>query len=76
MFSVSLRLRGEETGVDAIAALRDRLPALPAILISADTDPQRLRQADTAGLPLLHKPVSSAQLQQAMTTALGASAAP
>jgi signal transduction histidine kinase/CheY-like chemotaxis protein len=71
-----LRLRGEETGIDAIAALRDRLPALPAILISADTDPQRLRQADTAGLPLLHKPVSSAQLQQAMTTALGASAAP
>ncbi|HXF46404.1 MAG TPA: ATP-binding protein, partial [Burkholderiaceae bacterium] len=66
-----LRLRGSQTGIDAIAALRERAPGLPAILISGDTDPQRLLQAHEAGFPLLHKPLSAQQLQQAITEALG-----
>jgi hypothetical protein len=30
---------------------------VPALLISGDTAPERLREAEASGLPLLHKPV-------------------
>lgn len=61
---VDLRLRGEENGIDIVRAARVRHPALRAILISGDTSPERLREARDANIPLLHKPVSIAQLQQ------------
>lgn len=57
------RLREQRTGAEAIAALRAQLGVpLPAILITGDTAPQRLREARAVGLPLLHKPVSPGQL--------------
>lgn len=56
------RLRGQRTGAEAIAALRERHPDLPAILITGDTAPERLREAQASGLPLLHKPVAPADL--------------
>ena len=61
---VDLRLRGGDDGIALVRALRARLPALPAILISGDTSPERLREASAAGIALLHKPVPIAQLQQ------------
>lgn len=59
-----LRLRGGDTGIATVQAVRARLPGLPAILISGDTSPERLREASDAQIPLLHKPAPVAQLQQ------------
>ena len=57
------RLREQRTGVEAIAALRALLgEVLPALLITGDTAPQRLREAQASGIPLLHKPVSPGKL--------------
>lgn len=57
------RLRERRTGVEAIAALRTLLgETLPALLITGDTAPERLREAQASGIPLLHKPVSPGKL--------------
>lgn len=61
------RLREQRTGIEAIAALRALLgDALPALLVTGDTAPERLRQAQASGIPLLNKPVSPSQLYRAM----------
>jgi hypothetical protein len=45
--------------LEAIAALRNLLgETTPALLISGDTSPDRLREAHASGIPILHKPVS------------------
>jgi len=41
---------------------------LPALLVTGDTAPERLRQAQASGIPLLNKPVSPGQLYRAMMT--------
>jgi two-component system, sensor histidine kinase len=65
------RLREQRTGVEAINALRGLLSRnLPAILITGDTAPERLREAQASGVPLLHKPVSPSQLYQKLIAAL------
>jgi signal transduction histidine kinase len=57
------RLREQRTGVEAIAAVRALLGiTVPALLITGDTAPERLREAKASGLPLLHKPVSPGKL--------------
>lgn len=65
-----LRLRGADDGLAAVRSLRSAVPRLPAVLISGDTAPERLREAHEAGLTLLHKPVSAEQLLAAMLAAL------
>ncbi len=60
------RLRDGITGGDVIAALRSQSPSLPAIIVTGDTDPKRIREAAGHGAMLLHKPVSVATLQAAM----------
>ncbi len=58
------RLRAQCTGAEAIATLRTLVgnPELPALLITGDTAPERLREAHASGIPLLHKPVSPTRL--------------
>jgi len=68
---VDLRLRGEENGFAAIEALRSRRPALPAILVSGDTAPDRLKDAHNAGIAMLRKPVSARTLHRAITHEIG-----
>ena len=51
------RLRGEDSGIAAIAAVRRHWPGVHAVLVSGDTAPDRLREAATAGIDLLHKPL-------------------
>ncbi len=59
------RLREERTGTEAIAAMRAQHgAALPALLVTGDTAPQRLRDAQASGVPLLHKPVTPDVLLQ------------
>lgn len=58
------RLRGEETGVDAIRQVQQAAGAsLPAAIITGDTAPHRLQEASASGLPLLHKPIDGAKLR-------------
>lgn len=63
-----------DCGLQLITKLRDRFPGLPALLISGDTDPRRLAEAEKAGLYLMHKPVSLERLQVAMEAVLEAEA--
>jgi len=58
------RLRGDEDGLQAIAQLRQTQSNLPALLVSGDTAPDRLREADKAGVIFLHKPVRADELQR------------
>jgi CheY-like chemotaxis protein len=66
------RLREGATGGQAIAALRAYLtmrghePVVPAIIITGDTAPERLREARGTDAGVLHKPVSASALQQAL----------
>jgi signal transduction histidine kinase/CheY-like chemotaxis protein len=62
------RLRAGENGLDAIKRLRARFDdRLPAILITGDTAPDRLREAAASGCFLMHKPISNARLRAAIT---------
>lgn len=65
-----LRLRGEESGITAVQRLRHKQPGLPAIIITGDTAPDRLRQAQAANLPVLHKPVAADTLMAAIANSL------
>ncbi|HYD29433.1 MAG TPA: ATP-binding protein [Azospirillaceae bacterium] len=65
------RLRGGLTGLDAIREIReDANAALPAIVITGDTDPQRLKQVSQSGCLLLHKPFKPEELRAALQRAL------
>ena len=58
------RLRDGENGIAALQQLRKRAGrAVPACLISGDTDPALLLAVRQAGLTLLHKPVRPAKLR-------------
>lgn len=61
------RLRGRENGIEAVRRLRLRYAgAVPALLITGDTAPDRLREAEASGLPLLHKPIHDDRLRTAI----------
>lgn len=65
------RLRDGETGKDVLEKLRRHWhQPVPAIILTGDTSPQRLRDAQSTGALLLHKPVSSGQLIAAMVQLL------
>jgi signal transduction histidine kinase/CheY-like chemotaxis protein len=71
------RLRNQYTGADAIAALRLAHGAqLPALLVTGDTAPERLREAAAFGVPLLHKPVRPNELRMVLAAALRGDGAP
>ena len=58
------RLRDEKTGVQAIESLRRKYgKEIPALIITGDTDPERLREAQESGHTLMHKPVQPAKLR-------------
>ncbi len=61
------RLRDGENGIAVIERLRaDYNEPIPAMLITGDTAPDRLADAQASGLLLLHKPVSNAKLRAAI----------
>lgn len=67
---VDYRLGSGYDGIAAVRSLRTAMPGLPALLISGDTAPERLREAHEAGLTLLHKPLTEEQLIGAIQAAL------
>jgi signal transduction histidine kinase len=64
------RLRGSDSGMRTIEALRQVWPDLPALLVSGDTAPDRLREARNAGVELLHKPVAALALRDSILKAV------
>ena len=68
-----LRLADACTGIEAIDALCERCgKEIPAFLISGDTGPKRLREAQASGYRLLHKPVPPMALRAILNRLLGA----
>jgi len=61
------RLREGESGLAVIERIRAEYnEAIPAILITGDTAPDRLAEAEASGLVLMHKPVSNGKLRAAI----------
>ena len=63
------RLRAHEDGIRVIERLRSEYndDEIPGMLITGDTAPDRLQEAEASGLLLLHKPVSNSRLRAAIT---------
>ena len=64
------RLPQHENGIETVRRLRARLGDVPALMVSGDTAPERLREAQASGLPFLHKPVSADKLKETMLAVL------
>lgn len=65
------RLREQQTGDRVIVLLREHFGAsIPAILVTGDTAPKRLRDATATQIPLLHKPVAAEQLKTTLIDTL------
>jgi CheY-like chemotaxis protein/anti-sigma regulatory factor (Ser/Thr protein kinase) len=59
-----LRLRGNDTGIEAIRTLRSQFgDGIPAVLISGDTAAEQLRRVSAAGLTMMHKPLKAVRLR-------------
>lgn len=58
------RLRDGKTGAQAIERLRAQFGiAIPALIVTGDTDPERLREAQASGSALIYKPAQPAKLR-------------
>jgi CheY-like chemotaxis protein/anti-sigma regulatory factor (Ser/Thr protein kinase) len=65
------RLRHGASGLDVLARLQSEYnDTLPAILVTGDTAPERLREAQGTNAIVLHKPLTPQRLREAMWRAL------
>lgn len=63
------RLRGDCTGSQAIDRVRRELgESIPALIVTGDTGPDRLREAQASGHMLMNKPVPPARLRAFLRT--------
>lgn len=61
------RLRDGENGIEVANHLRQLLSdELPVLLVTGDTEPKRLLEANESGFNVLHKPVKAAELRNAL----------
>jgi CheY-like chemotaxis protein len=63
------RLPGGACGTDAVALVQRRW-LVPALLMTGDTAPERLAEAQRSGCRLLHKPVNPGALRQTLRECL------
>lgn len=63
-------LTGGEVGTEVIAAVRRRDPQAAAILLTGDTSPLRLAEAEGSGYRLVHKPVDPRRLREILASVL------
>jgi light-regulated signal transduction histidine kinase (bacteriophytochrome)/ActR/RegA family two-component response regulator len=67
------RLENQLTGTQAVELLRGRFnTTLPGIIITGDTNPERVREAARSGLSVLFKPIDPTALQGAIRSAVTA----
>jgi signal transduction histidine kinase len=72
---VDYRLRDEKTASDALREIRHGARReVPAIVITGDTHPQRIREAKALGYPVIFKPLPPDALRTALREALSRSA--
>lgn len=66
------RLRENVLGTDVVSAVHDAIgnSEVPVIMITGDTDPERLKQIQDIGYHLLHKPVPAVQMRVLMQNLL------
>ncbi|MFT6408129.1 MAG: signal transduction histidine kinase/CheY-like chemotaxis protein [Arenicella sp.] len=64
------RLRGDDNGIKTIHAIRDLYPDIPALLVTGDTSPERLKHASNVGIEMLHKPLTMEKLAQSVGEAV------
>lgn len=61
------RLRDGENGIAVIQRLQSEFNEdIPAVLLTGDTAPDRIREARESGYPLLHKPLTNERLRAAI----------
>lgn len=66
------RLRGDHNGIDTVCALRESFDRdVPAIILTGDTSPEKLKLVTDSGLELMHKPIGIAALHDALASHLG-----
>lgn len=66
-----LRLRGQETGVEAVERIRRAVGApVPAMIVTGDTHPARLREVTASGCVLLHKPLEAQRFREELEALL------
>lgn len=62
------RLRSHEDGISVVEALRAEFNEdIPAMLITGDTGPERIREIEASGLLVLHKPLREEQLRASLS---------
>ncbi len=72
-----LRLSGPESGIDAIHAVRARCGRrVPGVIVTGDTDPERLCSVDRSGFRLVHKPCDPLLLKLLLARSLTAGRSP
>lgn len=65
---VDYRLKAGKTGIEAIELIREELnQETPAIIVTGDTSPERVREISSGGYHLMHKPVGSRQLLESVS---------
>jgi CheY-like chemotaxis protein len=70
------RLRENENGIAIIERLRSEYnDDIPGMLITGDTAPDRLKEAQDSGFLLLHKPVRNSKLRAAIAHLVGMASA-
>jgi len=71
MIIADFRLRDNLNGIEAISQVSEEFNQdIKAILVTGDTSPDRLKLAQSASLPILHKPVSPKALNAIIDTLL------
>ena len=63
------RLRGNDSGIKSIEQLKAIRPHITAVLVTGDTAPDRIQDAQKAGVPLLHKPLGLEQVMAVLRSA-------
>ncbi len=59
-----LRLEGGADGLEVVNTLRKNYKAVPVLLISGETDPQKLKDVAASGFPLMNKPIQPEMLRK------------
>lgn len=62
------RLRSHEDGISVVESIRAEFnDDIPAVLITGDTGPERIREIEASGLMVLHKPLREEQLRASLS---------
>ena len=62
------RLPGKRNGLEHLIELRSTLPHLRTLLVTGETEPQRIADIRASGIPYLHKPVRAELLLETLAS--------